>query len=483
MTISIIRRTLVAVFAILGCALVCLHAQSTFGSIVGAVRDASGAPMPGAAIKIRNRNDNTTRSTLSDPSGEYEILNLRPGSYEITGSKTDFLDATIPSVTLDARQQLRADLKLELAGVKESVTVEGESAAVNTENAVIGDTKNFNQVVQLPMNYRGGSDSPLAALVAVAGVQQDRSGNMSIGGGTSAQIQFSVDGTSTVNVRQNGALANMNPSSELISEMKVTQFNNNAEFSQLADVTIITKSGTNTLHGSAFEYMQNSALDATTYGFDSKAHKAYNTFGGSFSGPVQIPASIKARIRRSSLAITKATGAASPRRKCCPCPRAPCGRETLRICRAAPRRIRPRAPLPGNHIPGAQMNSVAQSLLDNYVPLPDFGDGAGTNGNYRLQTPTPARIDGYDVRVDHNINARQQLYGRWSWKNVDSTAVNGLLPSERDHETNRNLILSHNYAIRPTLLNEIRFGLTYYARTVNFPSAGPARCSHSGCRV
>src|SRR5260370_5570394 len=112
---------------------------------------------------------------------------------------------------------------------------------------------------------------------------------MSIGGGTSAQIQYSVDGTSTVNVRQNGALGNMNPSSELISEMKVTQFNNNAEFSQLADVTIITKSGTNHFHGSAFEYMQNSALDATAFGFDSKAHKAYNTFGGSFSGPLEIP--------------------------------------------------------------------------------------------------------------------------------------------------------------------------------------------------
>ncbi len=160
---------------------------------------------------------------------------------------------------------------------------------MNTENAVIGDTKNFNQVVQLPMNYRGGNDSPLAALVAVPGVQQDSSGNMSIGGGTSAQIQYSVDGTSTVNVRQNGALGNMNPSSELISEMKVTQFNNNAEFSQLADVTIITKNGTNHFHGSAFEYLQNSALDAAAYGFDSKAHKAYNTFGGSFSGPVEIP--------------------------------------------------------------------------------------------------------------------------------------------------------------------------------------------------
>src|SRR5215471_2561308 len=102
------------------------------------------------------------------------------------------------------------------------------------------------------MNYRGGNDSPLAALVAVPGVQQDGNGNISIGGGSPSQIQYSVDGSSTVNVRMNGALGNMNPSSELISEFKVAQFNNNAEFSQAGDVTIITKSGTNQYHGSAF---------------------------------------------------------------------------------------------------------------------------------------------------------------------------------------------------------------------------------------
>jgi hypothetical protein len=100
-----------------------------------------------------------------------------------------------------------------------------------------------------------------------------------------------------VNIRQNGALGNMNPSSELISEFKVAQFNNNAEFSQLGDITITTKSGAQQYHGSAFEYLQNSALDATTLGFDSKPHKAFNTFGGSFSGPLRIPRLMKGASR------------------------------------------------------------------------------------------------------------------------------------------------------------------------------------------
>ncbi|HLX43099.1 MAG TPA: carboxypeptidase regulatory-like domain-containing protein [Bryobacteraceae bacterium] len=452
-----------------------LHAQSTFGSIIGTVQDSSGAQMPGVAIKIRNVNDNSSRATTTDNAGEYQVLNLRPGTYEILASKESFHNATVPNITLESRQQLRADLKLELAEVTQEVNVEAAAGSVNTENGVIGDTKNFNQVVQLPMNYRGGADSPLTALVAVPGVQQDSGGNLSIGGGTPAQIQYSVDGTSTVNIRQNGALGNMNPSSELISEMKVTEFNNNAEFSQLADVTIITKSGANTFHGSAFEYLQNSALDATTWGFDSKAQKAFNTFGGSFSGPVEIPHLYK----RKDKTFFFADYEGNRRRFTTP--------EVLSVPTAAVRAgdltnlpggsaVDPTtgAPFPGNQIPKPQLNSVGQSLLNNYIPLPNFGNGVDTSGNYRVQAPTPANINGYDIRIDHNISDKQQIYGRWSWKNVDTSGVNGLLPTEQHVETNRNLVLSHNYAIRPNILNEIRFGSTFQSLTVDFPLSGAA---------
>src|SRR5215831_10695453 len=91
-----------------------LRAQSTFGSIIGTVQDASGSAMPGVAVKVKNLNDNTTRSTLTDDAGEYQVLNLRPGSYQVVGSRDSFADATIASVSLDARQQIRIDLKLEL---------------------------------------------------------------------------------------------------------------------------------------------------------------------------------------------------------------------------------------------------------------------------------------------------------------------------------------------------------------------------------
>src|SRR6516225_11370080 len=136
---------------------------------------------------------------------------------------------------------------------------------VNTESATLADSKDFLQVSQLPVNYRGATTSSLAMVATVPGTQQDANGNVSVGGGLPSQVQYSVDGASTVNIRQNGALGNMNPSSELISEFKVAQFNNNAEFSQAGDVTISTKSGTDRFHGRLFEYLQNSLLDATPY--------------------------------------------------------------------------------------------------------------------------------------------------------------------------------------------------------------------------
>ena len=129
----------------------------------------------------------------------------------------------------------------------------------------------------------------LGALTLSSNVQQDSQGNTTVGGASSSMVNFSVDGISTANVRQNGPLQDAYPSQEGISSVKVTAFNNSAEFSQVGDVTFVTKSGSNQMHGSLFEYLQNDALDASPYGFSGKAPKRFNTFGGSLGGPVVIP--------------------------------------------------------------------------------------------------------------------------------------------------------------------------------------------------
>jgi hypothetical protein len=270
-------------------------------------------------------------------------------------------------------------------------------------------------------------------------------------------------------------------SQQALRELVQVSENSNAEFSQAGDVTIITKSGSNQYHGSAFEYAQNSGLDATTYGFDSKAHKAFNTFGGSFSGPLTIPKLYQGKDKTFFFADFEGNRRrfATPQQFSVPTADMRAGVLTNLPDDTA---IDPLSgsPFPENRIPANRLNPVAQSLFANYLPLPNFSDGVDTNANYRRQEPTPANVNGYDVRIDQNINSKQQLFGRWSWKNVDTTSANVILPSEKDHETNRNLIVSHNYTIRPTLLNELRFGLTYYAIRVNFPISGATAVSTLG---
>jgi hypothetical protein len=485
LSLKTVRRVLFGIFIIAFAGSAAnLSAQSTFGNIVGVVMDQTQAIMPGATVTIRNLDDNSSHALVSGPDGSFQLLNLKAGRYAVSVKSEGFKEFAIASLQLDARQTARIEARMDVVEVQSSVSVSETAAVVNTEDATVSDTKQFSQVVQLPVNYRGGSDSPLQALVAVPGVQQDSNGNLSIGGGTPSQIQYSVDGASTVNVRQNGALMNMNPSSELIGELKVTQFNNNAEFSQLGDVTITTKSGSNQVHGSMFEYLQNSALDATPYGFDSKAHKAYNTFGGSLSGPLNVPHLYNGKDRTFFFVDYEGNRKrfTTPQQFSVPTLSMRTGDLTNLPGGLA---IDPQtgAPFPGNKIPLNRLNNVSQAILNGFVPQPNYGDGMDTNANYRRQQTTPADIDGYDVRIDHILNSKQQVYARWSWKNVGTTVAgtqNAFLPSDQDKETNRNLIISHNYTITPTLLNEARFGSTYYTIGVYFPIDGASAISQIG---
>jgi Carboxypeptidase regulatory-like domain len=479
--------------------------QSTFGDIVGAVKDPSQAAVAGAQVALTRIEDNSEHSGATDADGAFHFVNLKPGHYAVVVSSPGFSDFKISSAQLDARQSLRLDVALTLASAAQSIEVGADSGPViNTENATLGDSKDFQQITSLPVNYRGATTSPLAMLGTVPGAQQDANGNVSVGGGLPSQVQYSVDGSSTVNIRQNGALGNMNPSSELIGEFRVTQFNNNAEFSQLSDVTISTKSGTERYHGSLFEYAQNSALDAAVWGSNIdgqtfKPHKVFHTFGGSAGGPVQIPRLHESKPKTFFFADYEG----NRKRYSTPL--------FLFVPTVAMRNGDFSAlstplmdpftghPYPGNKIPsGAHctstedcINPVAISLLNNYLPAPNIQNGSsnfGVTANYLQQTPTPGNTDGYDVRIDRTLTSKQSLFVRWSYKRLNSesltdnslSSVNNFLPADNDLENNKNLLVSHNYTITDHLVNEARFGLSFYQLQIGFPIQGATAVSTLG---
>jgi Carboxypeptidase regulatory-like domain len=433
------------------------QAQSTFGSIRGAAQDDSGAVLPDTQLTLHSLDENTDRTVVTGPDGTFTLENVKPGRYSVRAHHEGFSETVMNGVSVEARQDVRLTVALSVAAQTSTVEVSAAADQINSENAAIGDSKSNLEMTQLPLNNRATTTSPLGALGLSPNVQQDSQGNIALGGASSSMVNFSVDGISTANVRQNGALQDAYPSQEGISAVKVTAFNNSAEFSQVGDVTFTTKNGTNTFHGSLFEYMQNQALDASPYGFSGKAPKKFNTFGGSLGGPIAIPHLYDGHNKTFFFADYEGN------------------RRTTAVAQQllVPTQAERNGDLTGFGtnliIPQANISATAKALL-NYYPLPNVSGQGGYN--YENFQSTPARTDGADIRIDHAITSKQSAYARFSRKNITSDYANAFLPNDVDSIHNRSLLVSHTYTITPKLLNEFRFGFTNVTTSVGFPISG-----------
>ncbi len=496
---------LAALLALIVLAATPVRAQSTFGSIRGTVEDVSGATIPGAQVTLHSIDENTDRSVTSDDSGNYVLENVKAGKYSLRAKRAGFADAQIDNILLAARQDLRFTLQMPVATQTTTVEVTASNADVDTENATVSDSKNTTQISELPLNSRAATTSPIAALATSANVQQDSQGNFAIGGATSNMIGLSVDGISTVNVFQSGvslatgaAGANPYPSSEGIAEMKVTAFNNNAEFSQVGDVTFTTKAGTNSYHGSLFEYLQNDALNAAVYNFPEKAPERFNTFGGSLGGPLVVPhiynghnktfffVDYEGNRRRTSepeqyavptvqdragnLSDLASTIPVDPSNPNCPATGG-C------LINPATGSLATGQPFANFQIT-TPLNPSSLNLLNDYYPLPNANLGGGLN--YETLVPTPSNTDGVDGRVDYVINQKQQMYARYNGKNLLVNTVNPLLPNDVDTEHDRSFLVSHNYEITNYMVNEFRYGFTHSDLSPSFSIEGAAAISQLG---
>jgi hypothetical protein len=500
-TIRTVKHLPFAVCAF-GCMLIMsatnLKAQSTFGSVRGVTQDQTGSVLPQVQITLHNLDENTEAVALSDGAGNFLFENVRPGHYRLAGAKEGFAVAIVDKLELTARQDVRLDLKFAVAATSQQIDVTAGTVAVNTENATLTDSKDNTDISQLPINSRSVSSSPLAALAVSASVTTDSQGNIAVGGATSSQTGFSVDGISTASVRFNGSLQDAYPSMENIAEMKVTAFNNNAEFAQIGDVTFITKSGTNQLHGSAFEYFQDGSLDANVLNFSTKAPRTFNTFGGSLGGPVTIPKLYNERDKAFFFVDYEGNRKTQsyPEQLLVPTEAERNGNLNALVAGLGNGPLMDPftgAAFPNNTIPTGTcpdcINPVAQATL-NYYPLPNANLGVlNPSYNYQTLVPNPSHSNAFDGRLDYNINAKQQLYVRFSAKNAFYTESNNagvispasdFLPSDGANDRNRSLVVSYNYAITPALLNEFRFGFTNYDENDTFPIQGAQALSQLG---
>ena len=266
--------------------------------ILGNVTDASGAAVPAANIRILNTDTNAASLTATNSEGFFTAPSLPVGSYSVTAEKTGFKKAVRSGITLQVDQRAQVDFRLDVGETTEAIEVTGEAPLVDTSSATVGKVVENRRIADLPLNGRNA----LALVMLTPGVKSqagptnsgfvDRGtalSAISINGGPSSLNAFIVDGGN--NNTAFLADINANPTVDAVQEFKVQSNVMSSEFGFTAGgvVNIVTKSGTNTPHGSLYYFVRNDAFDARNAFAATKAPFRYNQYGGTIGGPVILP--------------------------------------------------------------------------------------------------------------------------------------------------------------------------------------------------
>src|ERR1017187_1538639 len=277
-------------------------AQTTSGTIVGTVTDASGGVIPQTPVTLVNVSTTTKTESMTDASGYYQFVNVQPGSYKISITKQGFKQLSSAAFKLEVEGSTRVNLTLEVGSESQTVTVTAASPLIQAENTSIGSVVDERQTTELPLNGRNPMN--LTALVPSV-IPQGQStgntnsanpfawGNYQIGGGMANQSQTYIDGAPVNTTYAN--LTSLVPTQDSLGEFKVDTNSLTADYGHLAGgaIQFSTKSGSNTIHGATWEYLRNKVLDANSWfnNHNGKPRGAFtqNQFGANFGGPVLIP--------------------------------------------------------------------------------------------------------------------------------------------------------------------------------------------------
>src|SRR5712691_8505494 len=410
-----------------------LPAQVTTADVTGTVTDASGAVVEGVKVTAENLATRAARSAVSDSTGNFLIPLLPIGRYSLRAEKTGFRAWSVPEVSLAVGDRLRADVHLEVGAIEQVVEVTGQTAALQSETSNLGTLVNSSFVADLPLN--GRNFIRLAQVAAGAnegnpnslssGNRPDdrrRTSSVNVNGQQSVFNNFLIDGMDN-NERSIGSIV-VKPAMDALAEFKVQTNLYAAELGRTAGgvINLVTKSGSNELHGTLYEYLRNDKVDAKNF-FDRPGkipELRQNQFGGSVGGPI-----IKNKVfffgdyegfrLRSGQTFVSTVPTLAMRTGNF------AGLNTI----FDPLNQRPdpnnpngviRMPFPMNRIPVESQDPVAQRLLALY-PAPQT---SGLANNF-TNTPTKSQDDDtVDTRFDFNLSASNALFARYTFNDTTS---------------------------------------------------------------
>ena len=443
-------------------------AQATFGTITGTVTDSTGAVVTRTEVVVVNEGTNLTRTVTTGNDGNYSVPNLPYGNYRVQARTAGFKTFVVRGIALEALRIVRVDVRLEVGEVGTEVTVQGSAPVIDTDSSSIASARTSKDLNDLPLNIRstvsGTGDSGLYRYVFLTPTGGQGGGSrFSLGGARGSQNYFNVDGISSNSPAFGNSIGPAEPSFESIQEVRFEIVNNKAEFGEVANITALTKSGTNDLHGALFWFHENSALNARPFFATSRGQNIRNNFGASSGGA----------IKRNKLFFFGTYEAERQRQPAIIAPNVPTvdmrGGNFSAVPNLTLRNPFTGQPFPGNVIPSSLINQGTLGWQNRFYPLPNFGAPTSTVANYRETVPQQIRHDQFDVRIDYAVKPSNNLYARVSYKRSEPKVLDSGLPSDRTGlrvqvRMARQVAISDTWTITPTLINEFKAG---FARNFN----------------
>jgi hypothetical protein len=439
-------------------------AQVTTGDILGTITDPTGAMIPNAKITVTNVGTGAAHTTVSSSSGEYVVPALRNGQYSIRVEATGFTASVVTNVRLEAGSRLRQDLKLQVGNNRESVQVMAETPALETDTSTLSSVITERQASELPLNGRnfvqlaqlsaGANEGPAGALSA-GNRPDDRRPTASVSAYAQSDTLNNelVDGLDN-NEKVIGTIG-VRPSVEAIAEFRVQTNNYPAAVGNTpgAVVNVITKSGSNTLHGSAYEFVRNDLFDARNY-FARQGHKPefrQNQFGASLGGPIRKDKTFFFGDYEGLRIVQGITYVSS----------VPTLFEEQNVGNFSD--------IGGPVLAANQISPIALKYFQLY-PAPN---GSGVANNFTYSPNGTQSSDTFDVRADQYFSERDHFFARYTFNHVNTQtpdslpALNGVSPGGSAAsfpgtaaQRAQQLLLVHTHTFGSSTVGELRAGYT-----------------------
>jgi hypothetical protein len=463
-------------------------AQTMTGSIRGTITDQSGAAVSGAAITATNNATGVATSTKSDASGVYNIQFLPIGDYTVSTTASGFQTSTVNSVRLEIDQIARLDFQLHVGSVATTVSVSSESGAVlQTQNPTLGTTVSSNTIENLPLsglNFQtagmfvpGAVNPTYSSMGGANGYERDTSGAAvpSFNGNRQQGNNYIMDGVEINETLNN--LVGYNPAPEAIQEMRTVTANADAEYGDVngGEILLVTKGGTNSFHGAAYEYFENQDLTANLWSNNfsglPKGVFHQNLFGITGGGPIfknKLFFFVDYEGARNNAAGTGSASVATNKMRTGDFSEL----LTIRGIQLYNPTVSPTNPTGGtllatpynnNQIPVA--NPVAAFIFShpNVYPAPNHNPVAGTvdTSNYFGSTANVHNNNQGDIRVDYSLNGRNALWFRYSDGDAYDITTKAVLPitfPANDDYPFHGGVVNWVHTFGPSLVNQARAG-------------------------